>query len=181
MPTGVRLLDRLGVLAKIAPERRHVLRGVGFVVNGRDGVCGDFPDVGDGFVQGAGHSAARPRSPRARTRPGASRRRGPRVGAGDRRALAGGRTRRGFDPQARYRARVVVGADGVRSLIRRKLGLDQPHGRRRRYGMRAHFTFGKGRPLPDYVTVYRDPGAECYTTPVSDVELEVALLVERGG
>jgi flavin-dependent dehydrogenase len=75
---------------------------------------------------------------------------------------------------------VVVGADGIRSLIRRKLGLDQPHGRRRRYGVRAHFTFPRGHPLPDYVTVYRDPGAESYTTPVSATELEVALLVERG-
>src|SRR5205807_2242668 len=46
MPTGVRLLDRLGVLAKIPPERRHILRGVGFVVHGRDRVCGDFPDIG---------------------------------------------------------------------------------------------------------------------------------------
>jgi flavin-dependent dehydrogenase len=83
-------------------------------------------------------------------------------------------------PRARYRARVVVGADGIRSLIRHKLGLDLPHGPRRRYGIRAHFTFPPGRPLPDYVTVYGDPGAECYTTPVSATELEVALLIERG-
>jgi flavin-dependent dehydrogenase len=82
-------------------------------------------------------------------------------------------------PQARYRARVVVGADGVQSLIRRKLGLNLPHGARQRYGIRAHFTFPDGRHLPDYVTVYADAGAECYTTPVSATELEVALLVER--
>src|SRR5437773_12265368 len=49
MPTGVRLLDRLGVLAKIPAEQRHILRGVGFVVNGRDRVRGDFPDVGEGL------------------------------------------------------------------------------------------------------------------------------------
>jgi flavin-dependent dehydrogenase len=74
-----------------------------------------------------------------------------------------------------------VGADGARSLIRRKLGLELPRGPRRRYGIRAHFAFQDRRKLGDYVTVYRDAGAECYTTPVSDTELEVALLVERGG
>jgi len=31
--------------------------------------------------------------------------------------------------------------------------------------------------LGDHVTVYRDAGGECYTTPVSETELEVALLV----
>jgi flavin-dependent dehydrogenase len=75
---------------------------------------------------------------------------------------------------------VVVGADGTRSLIRRKLGLELPRGRRRRYGIRAHFTFPRGWQLPDYVMVFGDPGAECYTTPVSATELELALLVERG-
>jgi hypothetical protein len=32
MPTGARLLDRLGVLAKVPSEQRHFIRGVGFVV-----------------------------------------------------------------------------------------------------------------------------------------------------
>src|SRR4051812_49688740 len=54
MPTGVRLLARMGVLAKIPSESRHVIRGVGFVVNGRDRVCEDFPDVGEGFREGLG-------------------------------------------------------------------------------------------------------------------------------
>jgi flavin-dependent dehydrogenase len=67
----------------------------------------------------------------------------------------------------------------VGSLIRRKLGLELPRGRRQRFGLRAHFTFADGRPLPDYVTVSVDAGAECYVTPVSATELEVALLVER--
>lgn len=179
MPTGVRLLDRLGVLAKIPPERRHILRGVGFVLNGRDRVRGDFPDIGAGFNRGLGvkrlvldhqvleHARAHPLVEVHESEP-----------AIDARWPPGGLAEVST-PQARYRARVVVGADGVRSLIRRKLGLELPHGPRQRYGIRAHFTFRDGRHLSDYVMVYGDPGAECYTTPVSATELEVALLVER--
>src|SRR5436309_16056238 len=35
MPTGVRLLDRLGVLRQFPPGQWRALRGVEFVVNGR--------------------------------------------------------------------------------------------------------------------------------------------------
>src|SRR5262249_17871242 len=54
MPTRVRLLDRLGIVAKIPPDRRHMLRGVGFVVNGKERVRGDFPDMGEGCDRGMG-------------------------------------------------------------------------------------------------------------------------------
>jgi flavin-dependent dehydrogenase len=180
MPTGVRLLDQLGVLAKVPPEKYHVLRGVGFVVNGQVGVCGDFPDAGAGFRRGLGikrlvldhavleHARTHPLIDVHESEP-----------AIDACWPAGGLSEI-TTPRAHYRARVVVGADGIRSLIRRKLGLESPRGRRRRYGLRAHFTFPDGRSLPDHVLVYSDPVAECYTTPVSPTELEVALLVERG-
>jgi flavin-dependent dehydrogenase len=179
MPTGVRLLDRLGVLAKIPPMQRHILRGVGFVVNGRHCVRGDFPDIGEGFTLGLGvkrlvldhqvleHARAHPAVEVRESEP-----------AIDARWPTGGLAEV-LTPQARFRARVVVGADGIRSLIRRKLGLELPRGRRQRYGIRAHFTFPSTQQLPDYVMVYGDPIAECYTTPVSATELEVALLVER--
>jgi flavin-dependent dehydrogenase len=180
LPTGVRLLDRLGVLAKIPPDRRHALRGVGFVVNGRDRVRGDFPDTGGGYDRGLGvrrlvldyqlleHARAHPGVEVRESEP-----------ATDVRWQPGGLAEV-TTPQALYRARVVVGADGVRSLVRRRLGLGLPPGRRRRYGILAHFTFPNGLPLPGYVMVYGDPAAECYTTPVSATELGVALLVERG-
>jgi flavin-dependent dehydrogenase len=180
MPTGVRLLDKLGVLAKIHADQCHSLRGVGFVVNGRESVRGDFPDAGEGFTLGLGvkrlvldnkvleHARAHPAVEVRELEP-----------AIDARWPAGGLAEV-LTPRAHYRARVVVGADGIRSMIRRKLGLELPHGTRRRYGIRAHFTFPESRPLPDYVTVYADPAAESYVTPVSATELEVALLVERG-
>jgi 2-polyprenyl-6-methoxyphenol hydroxylase-like FAD-dependent oxidoreductase len=180
MPTGVRLLDQLGILGRIQPDQRHILRGVRFIVEGRDGVEGDFPDIGGGWNAGLGvkrllldHLILN----HARAHPGVEVHEGEPATAAvwPPAGLAEIST-----PAASYRARLVVGADGVRSLIRRKLGLELPRSRRQRFGLRAHFTFGNGRPLDDYVTVYVDPGAECYITPVSATELEVALLVERG-
>lgn len=179
MPTGVRLLDQLGVLTNIPKGQGHTLRGVGFVVNGRDRVRGDFPDVGGGFNRGLGikrlvldhHLLEHARShPRVEVHEGEP---------ATKTVWPPGRLAEVSTPSAHYRARVVVGADGARSLVRRWLGLELPRGRRRRYGMRAHFSFRDSRTLEDYVTVYCDSGAECYITPVSDTELEVALLVER--
>ncbi len=181
MPTGVRLLDQLGVLTNIPFGQSHTLRGVGFVVNGRDRIRGDFPDAGGGFDWGLGvkrivlddqllkHARSHPRVE---------------VHEGERATKIEwppGCLAEVATPSANYRARVVVGADGARSLVRRRLGLELPRGRRQRYAMRAHFSFPDGRDFGDYVTVYCDRGAECYTTPVSDTELEVALLVERNG
>lgn len=181
MPTGVRLLDQLGVLTNIPPGQAHTLRGVGFVVNGRDRVRGDFPDVGGGFDRGLGmkrllldhhlleHARSHPRVEVHEREPAVKM------------VWPPGRFAEVTTPSARYRARVVVGADGARSLVRRRLGLELPRGQRRRYALRAHFSFRDGRTLEDYVMVHCDRSAECYITPVSETELDVALLVERGG
>jgi 2-polyprenyl-6-methoxyphenol hydroxylase-like FAD-dependent oxidoreductase len=77
----------------------------------------------------------------------------------------------------RYRARLIVGADGIRSLVRRKRGLEMAGPRRQRYGIRSHFTLAS--PCPDEVNVYVDPIGEFYTTPVGPSDLQVALLVEK--
>jgi flavin-dependent dehydrogenase len=179
MPTGVRLLHQLGVLARIPPGQQHMIRGVVFVVNGRDRVGGEFPDMGGGFNRGMGvkrlvldhhlleHARAHPGVEVHEAEP-----------ATDARWPAG-ELAEVVTPQARYRSRLVVGADGIRSLIRKKLGLELPRRHPHRYGLRAHFTFPDGRPIDDHVTVYLDSGVECYTTPVSTNELEVALLVEH--
>jgi len=180
MPTGVRLLDRLGVLAQLPHDQRHVLRGVGFVVGGRDRTCGDFPDVGGGYDRGLGVKRIvldRHLLEHARAHPGVEVREEEPVT--DVRWPAGGPAEV-WTPAGRCRARLVVGADGAGSLVRRRLGLDLPRGRRQRYGLRAHFAF-EGRPLGEHVTVYCDPQAETYATPVSANELAVALLVERAG
>jgi flavin-dependent dehydrogenase len=179
MPTGVRLLDRLGVLKQIPSSQRRMLRGVGFVVNGRTQIRGDFPDIGDGFNRGMGirrllldnivlqHARSHPR-----------------VDVHEREAAVdvtwpGGRFAEVSTAAGRYRGRILVGADGIRSLVRQKLRLERPVNRRQRYGVRAHFSFPDTFMMDEYVTVFRDTDAECYMTPVGNSELEVALLLER--
>jgi flavin-dependent dehydrogenase len=178
MPTGVRLLDRLGVLAQISSEQHRMLRGVEFVVSGAARIRGEFPDIGGGFNRGMGIRRlilddavlqhARSHS-RVEVHEGemATDVRWPSTGFAEVTTSAG-----------TYRARVIIGADGLRSIVRRKLGLQKPAAHRLRFGVRAHFVFPESVVMDEYVTVFRDTRAECYMTPVGNSELEVALLMD---
>jgi 2-polyprenyl-6-methoxyphenol hydroxylase-like FAD-dependent oxidoreductase len=75
------------------------------------------------------------------------------------------------------RGGLVVAADGVRSRLRRQLGLDLPV-RRRRFGVRAHFRLATGREQPPWVEVFVTGGHELYVTPLPDGEVLVAALTE---
>jgi len=180
MPTGVRLLDRLGVLRQIPGGQGHTIRGVEFVVNDGARIRGDFPDVGGGFNRGMGirrlvldHVLLK----HARAHLGVK------VHESEAAldvAWPAGLLAEVSTTKRRYRARIVIGADGLRSMVRRKLGLEMRRRGVRRYGVRAHFHFTDSSRIGDYVTVFRDAGAESYLTPVGDTELEVALLLEHG-
>jgi menaquinone-9 beta-reductase len=74
-------------------------------------------------------------------------------------------------------ARWVIGADGLRSRVRRWAGLEGPPARRRRFGVRRHFAC---RPWSDLVEVYWGPGCEAYVTPVGPDEVGVAMLWSGG-
>lgn len=80
------------------------------------------------------------------------------------------------DGEPRY-ARLVVAADGVRSRLRRVLGLDVPP-RRHRLGIRAHFQLAADHCQPPWVEVFACPGYELYVTPLPDRELLVAALAD---
>lgn len=77
------------------------------------------------------------------------------------------------------RSRAVVVADGLRSPLRKQLGLDAPPRRRHRYGLRAHLELAEGTQLPEHVEVFVVDGAELYLTPVGPREVNVAVLLER--
>lgn len=67
----------------------------------------------------------------------------------------------------------VVGADGLRSQVRRWCGLeDRPRGTER-FGVRRHFA---AAPWSDCVEVYWADGCEAYVTPVAAGEVGVAML-----
>ncbi len=89
----------------------------------------------------------------------------------DHRRAAGVRTS-GGDVQAR----VVVGADGLHSRVRRLAGLDGEAGGDR-YGVSVHVQFD--REVEPWVDVHFARDHELYLTPVGPAELNVALLTRK--
>jgi flavin-dependent dehydrogenase len=77
------------------------------------------------------------------------------------------------------RGDLVVAADGLRSPIRKALGLDLPP-RRRRFGLRMHYRVKAGSEQPPWVDVYPRRGYELYVTPLPEREVLVGALVEFG-
>jgi len=73
----------------------------------------------------------------------------------------------------RINARWVVGADGLKSQIRRWSGLGGRSSRHRRVGVRRHFRIA---PWSEMVEVHWADGCEAYVTPVSPEEVGVAML-----
>jgi flavin-dependent dehydrogenase len=77
-------------------------------------------------------------------------------------------------------SRWVVAADGLHSVVRRGLGLDDPRPiprRAVRYGLRRHFAV---EPWTDLVEVHWAPDAEAYVTPVGPDVVGVAVLGPGG-
>jgi flavin-dependent dehydrogenase len=70
-------------------------------------------------------------------------------------------------------ARYLVAADGLHSPVRRRLGLERPGPRHRRWGMRAHFAVP---PWTDRVEVHWSEHTEAYVTPVGPDCVGVAVL-----
>jgi flavin-dependent dehydrogenase len=77
-------------------------------------------------------------------------------------------------------APLVVVADGLRSPLRRQLGLDGPPPRRRRVGLRTHYRLAPGQAQPPWVEVFLGRGHELYVTPLPGDEILVAGLAEQG-
>ncbi|HXW60860.1 MAG TPA: NAD(P)/FAD-dependent oxidoreductase [Myxococcota bacterium] len=71
------------------------------------------------------------------------------------------------------RARLAVGADGLRSFIRRKAGLLGNETKNKRYGLRKHF---RVKPWSQHVEVHFRPGIEAYITPCGPWQTNVAFL-----
>ena len=74
------------------------------------------------------------------------------------------------------RARYLVGADGLHSIVRRTTGLDRPVRGRARYGLRRHYRLA---PWTDLIEVHWAPTVEAYVTPVGPDEVGVAVLSSR--
>ncbi len=78
-----------------------------------------------------------------------------------------------------FKSRVLVGADGMHSTVRKSLGLQREQRGRVRYGLRGHFRLAKSARQLDLVEVHAADGLEFYLTPTGQRELNVAVLLER--
>jgi len=167
MPAGVAELLRLGVAVEARP-----FRGIVYTVGGHTAV-GNFPDgrFGLGVRRVRLDAALASRSVGA----GVERIEGERV------VEVGGWPGRMWarTSSRTWTARALVGADGMRSGVRRGLGLERRSRGRKRYGLRAHFRLGAGARSLERVEVHAGPGFELYLTPTGDRELNLALLLER--
>src|SRR5262245_40628568 len=76
-----------------------------------------------------------------------------------------------------HRAPLIVASDGVRSPLRRALGLDLTP-RHHRLGIRAHFRLAAGMETPAWVDVFLGARHELYVTPLPRGELLVAALAD---
>lgn len=74
-------------------------------------------------------------------------------------------------------ARLVIGADGLRSATRRWAGLSVDSKGLKRYGMRQHFPLA---PWSNRVEVHFRPGIEAYITPCGPEQTNVAFLWTKG-
>ena len=162
MPLGVAELRRLGIL--LPPDAGRPFRGIRYV-DGEVRAQGRFPE-GDGLGLRRTTLVAllegRARALGAEVRDGC-------------RVTRWELTRSGIrvdSDQGALEARLLVGADGLRSRVRWLAGLEAAPGRGR-FGMRRHFRVSK--PL-DFVEVHWADGIEAYLTPVASDEIGVALL-----
>jgi 2-polyprenyl-6-methoxyphenol hydroxylase-like FAD-dependent oxidoreductase len=71
------------------------------------------------------------------------------------------------------RPKLVVGADGINSLVRRYAGLDGTWREARRYGFRRHYRVA---PWSPYMEVHWGSRSQVYITPVSETEVCVAMM-----
>jgi flavin-dependent dehydrogenase len=179
MPMGVAVLDRLGIPglqrgAKFTGIRHH---GFGRSLNGR------FPTTA--HVPGWGRAERRLHLDAtlftaARNTPGVTAHEDARV---DDLIIESGRVRGiTVDGQAQ-RAALVVAADGPRSILRRRLGLDRKVRGRPRLGLRRHYRLPVGQTTSDMVEsmvdIFVGDDHEIYVTPLPDGEISVAALAYR--
>jgi flavin-dependent dehydrogenase len=70
-------------------------------------------------------------------------------------------------------ARWIVGADGIRSRVRRWCGLETPVAARPRFAFRRHY---RAEPWTDCVEIYWGRNAQAYVTPVGRYDVCVVLI-----
>jgi menaquinone-9 beta-reductase len=164
MPAGLRALERLGVRGALDDGACSAFHGIRYRLEGGASVEARFADgPGLGIRRAALSQALWAEALRL----GATR------WTGSLRGFTRSEERVLLDTSAGpAEVRLLVGADGLQSLVRRLSGLERAASGPRRFGVRRHFA---QRPWSDLVEVHWGEGAECYVTPVGG-EVNVAFL-----
>jgi flavin-dependent dehydrogenase len=166
MPSGLRELEKLGALGRLAPGESREFRGIRYVQE-------DGSSTEALFRGGNGLGIRRTALARV------LRERALESGTEIRRATVLEAHARGDAVEIRtdagpLEARLLVAADGLHSPLRRAAGLNlERPGERQRFGLRRHFAL---RPWSDLVEVHWADGVEAYVTPVGPELVNVAFL-----
>lgn len=177
LPSALAALEALGLLGRVRPLGQP-LDGIAFSVAGGPTARARFCDAEGAPARGLGvrrRDLDQALVAAARETPGVTVLEG--VGVlgplvEDQR-VAGLRTSAGT-----IRARVVIAADGLRSMLRARLGAELRTPRARRTGLRVHLRV-PALPFGRFVHVVVAEGLEYYVTPVAPDELQVAVLGDR--
>jgi len=165
MPPGVALLEDLGVRRSALGDGCHPFSGIRYVApSGRSAEVAFAEGPGLGIRRLALSAAL---LERARQTPG---------------LVLAERTRVELDSGVRVdgapiAAKIVIGADGLHSSVRRSARLAAGHGPFQRWGARRHFALEPWS--PNVEVCWSEHGIEAYVTPVGRRLLGVAFLWDR--
>jgi flavin-dependent dehydrogenase len=168
MPSGVRVLETLGVRDLIGAADRAPFLGIRYVEEDGAFAEGRLPVRGLGVRRTALTSALAQRAVEC----GVEIRWDCPVGGftTDDRGVSVTTSAGGLN------AKLLVAADGLHSRLRRLAGLDRPTGSPQRLGLRQHFRLP---PWSDFVEVHLGEGVEAFVTPAGASRVGVAFLWER--
>lgn len=173
MPHGIHELDELGLLDAIRETDPQPFRGIGYHV-GETRAVGHFPGGRTGLgvrrarIDEVLHRACT-ESPHIEVRTG--------VRVRDLKPDAAGvQVETSEGP---IHAKLVVGADGLGSLVRRKAKLRREHRGAPRYGARVHVRLARPEVQSELVEVLLGEGLEWYITPTGPGEANLALLCNK--
>ena len=170
MPPGVSILSEIGALPLISSEDAHPFAGISYRTTRGAQAKADFESgPGRGIRRTALSRALRTLSSAL---PSVTLEEGVRV-TGVRRTSGGMVVSSSQRPP--ITCRLVIGADGLRSRVRRWAGLEGRPPQRSRFGVRQHFHVA---PWSRYVEIYCGPSLEAYVTPCGPTNVGVAILWE---
>lgn len=170
MPEGVEHLRRLGVLAHLEQRQMSPFLGICFVNEKGERAASNFS-------KGYGLGCRRinlSQALYARVREFNTINLWPALALGIKKTTHGMfvETERGV-----LRARLIVGADGLRSSLRRWAALIGESAQVKRYGLRQHFRI---KPWSQHIEVHFRAGIEAYVTPCGPEQTNVAFLWTKG-